>query len=53
MHKVSTANAVNEPGRVGWWGVGQPAAQLPVFPWFRLAALSGEALAGNPKLHPT
>ncbi len=40
MHKVSTANAVNEPGRVGRWGVGKPAAQFPLrlgSGWLRFA----------------
>ena len=51
MQKVSAANAVNEPGRVGWWGVGKSAAQFPDFFRLRLAAPCGEALACNPKLN--
>ena len=50
MDEVSTANAVNEPGRVGRWGVGKPAAQSPALPWLRSAALVGAALADNPNL---
>lgn len=45
MHKVSAANAVNQPGRVGWGGVGKSAARLPDFFRLSLAAVGGEALA--------
>jgi hypothetical protein len=52
MHKVSTANAVTEPGRVERWGVGKLAAQFQAFPWLWLAAPAGKAPAGNPNLNP-
>jgi hypothetical protein len=52
MHKVSTANGVSAPGRVGQGGVGKPAAQFPAFPWLRLVALCAQALALNPDLNP-
>ena len=51
MRKVSTANGVNAPGRVGQGHVGKLAAQFPAFLW-RLVALCGQALAINPDLNP-
>ena len=51
MHKVSAANAVNEPGRVGWGGVGKSAALFPDTFRLWLAAPGGEALASDPKLN--
>ena len=51
MHKVPTANGVNAPGRVGQGRVGKPAAQFLAFPWLRLIAPYGLALAFNPDLN--
>ena len=51
MHKVSTANAVNEPGRVGWWGVGSSAARFPALGGVEWLAFCGPALVNNPSLN--
>jgi hypothetical protein len=51
MHKVSTANGVNAPGRVGQGSVGQPAARFPAFSWLRLIALCGQGRALTPDLN--
>ena len=52
MHKVSTTNPVNEPGRVGWRGPGKLGAGFQAFGWRRPGAPCGEALALNPELEP-
>jgi hypothetical protein len=52
MHKVTAATAVNKPGRMGYGGVGQPAAKAPAFPWPRPADPCCAAIALNPGVEP-
>lgn len=51
MLKVSTANAVNEPGRVGRWGVGSSEVRFPALGEVEWPAFCGPALVNNPSLN--